>query len=201
MRKSAKFLIIEEFLALLGETRDRAELYDALSLLPKRDMEVVARAVRARISQTEEVRDALRARLAEVEAQAAAMREVLQDALPAEESGWWCPTCKCTVPDLEITFEGYHDACGTYLDTINSDAWRGRAKAALSSPAGRETAERLRLLEELAEAATEFVEGCDVVFAECCTRTCYEASECRGDRLRAAVEALKGGDADAGSQA
>lgn len=185
-------------------------------------------------------------------------REVLQDALPAEESGWWCPTCKYEVPDVEVTFEGYHDACGTYIEIVNSGAWRERAraavasdagretterleqleaqvvamrqalaeairglelvhpmdlaepcavyevwqqcKAALSSNAGRETARRLRLLEELVEAATAFVERCTLV--ECLPQTedaiCDE-DPCLKERLKVLVRVLKGGNDDAGT--
>lgn len=37
--------------------------------------------------------------------------ETLKEALPPEDhSGWWCPTCKCTVPGKEVTFEEYHES-------------------------------------------------------------------------------------------
>lgn len=28
---------------------------------------------------------------------------------------WWCPACKKNVPDMEVTYEEYHEICGTYL--------------------------------------------------------------------------------------
>ena len=135
--------------------------------------------------------DETKARLAEVEAQAAAMREVLEEALPAEGSGWWCPTCRREVPDLEVTFEERHEACGTYIGTVNSKEWHRRARAAIASDASHKTAERLRLLEELAEAATAFVEYCTLV--ECLPRTedaICEQEPCLKQRLKAAVKAL-----------
>jgi len=28
---------------------------------------------------------------------------------------WWCPYCRTQVPDNQITFEEYHEVCGTYV--------------------------------------------------------------------------------------
>ena len=28
---------------------------------------------------------------------------------------WWCPTCKRDVSGIEVTYEEYHEACGTFL--------------------------------------------------------------------------------------
>lgn len=63
-------------------------------------------------------------------------------------------------------------------------------------------AERLKRLEEVAEAATAFTECCHIT--ECSPRgefICYEDCVCHMDRLRTAVQALKGGQNDAGTKA
>jgi hypothetical protein len=28
---------------------------------------------------------------------------------------WWCPTCKSEIEDKTVTYEEYHDVCGTFL--------------------------------------------------------------------------------------
>ena len=28
---------------------------------------------------------------------------------------WWCPTCKRDIPGNQVTYEEYHESCGTYL--------------------------------------------------------------------------------------
>lgn len=133
---------------------------------------------------------ALQARLAEVEAQAAVMRKALT---PFADAG--------TIA-AAIGLGG-----GVLIGTIGNDAYElyvyhlYRARDAfVSCSAGRETAERLRLLEELAEAATAFTERCTL--GECHSRDgepmCDE-EPCLVQRLKATVRKLKGGNANAGT--
>ena len=107
--------------------------------------------------------DEAKARLAEVEVEAAKMRNVLQDALPTENPDWWCPHCKCTVPSFDVTYDERHEVCGTHLTAVNADEWRERARAAISSSAGRETAERMKRLEAVARAALGMQERAEFV--------------------------------------
>jgi len=123
-------------------------------------------------------RDGLKARLTEVEAQVVAMRQALAEAIRGLE----------LVHPMDLA-----EPCAVY------EVWQ-QCKAALSSNAGRETARRLRLLEELVEAATAFVERCTLV--ECLPQTedaiCDE-DPCLKERLKVLVRVLKGGNDDAGT--
>jgi hypothetical protein len=29
---------------------------------------------------------------------------------------WWCPTCKMMIGGKQVTHQGYHELCGTYLE-------------------------------------------------------------------------------------
>lgn len=29
---------------------------------------------------------------------------------------WWCPTCKTLVDGKQVTNQGFHESCGTYLE-------------------------------------------------------------------------------------
>lgn len=142
-----------------------------------------------RIGKLEAERDALRACLAEVEAEAARLRKALT---PFADAG----TIAAAI--------GLGD--GVLIGTIGNDAYElyvyhlyWARDALVSCSTGRETAERLRLLEAVAEAAKAFIEQCSIV--ECVSEnsdsTCY--APCLRVRLKAALEALKGGDDDAGT--
>lgn len=64
--------------------------------------------------------------------------EALKEALPPEGySGWWCPTCKCAVPGKEVTFEEYHESCGTYLGNCQSETWVDRAREIIKKTEGK----------------------------------------------------------------
>lgn len=141
------------------------------------DAKELAERVRQKVRELAGVQQ-LEARLAGVEAQAAQLRKALAQAVEA----------------MELTHPMNPDEpCNVY------EAWQ-QCKAALSSSAGRETAERLRLLEELADAATAFTERCTL--GECHSRDgepmCDE-DPCLVERLKAIVRKLKGGDANAGT--
>jgi Lar family restriction alleviation protein len=80
------------------------------------------------------------------EAEAAAMREALEDAVP-ETDEWWCPTCKRAVDGKEVTFEDYHEICGTYLGEVNSPGWITKVQMALAPSAGKDLLEKVQRLE------------------------------------------------------
>lgn len=126
-------------------------------------------------------RDELKARLAEVEAEAAAMRSALED--------------------VDAMYRSALGQANERVDNLTPLQVWNRVRAALSADAGRETAERLRLLEELAEAATAFTERCRIV--ECEARgeqdDCGDWDACPVEQLELAVKALKGGESDAGT--
>jgi len=64
--------------------------------------------------------------------------EALKEALPPEDhSGWWCPTCKCAVPGKEVTFEEYHESCGTYLGNRQPETWVDRAREIIKKAEGK----------------------------------------------------------------
>jgi len=42
---------------------------------------------------------------------------------------WWCPTCKQEVPDISVTYEEYHDSCGTYLGDCQEISDEDKIKA------------------------------------------------------------------------
>lgn len=66
------------------------------------------------------------------------MYEALKELVPPEgASGWWCPTCKREVPGIEVTYEQYHEHCGTYLADINTDEWLDEARQALAKAEGK----------------------------------------------------------------
>ena len=90
--------------------------------------------------------------LATTQAGAAEMRLLLQDAIPTGDR-WWCPTCKRTVDDTDVSFDERHDGCGTSLHDVNAGDWVEAAKAALSSDAGRALLERMARLERIEAAA------------------------------------------------
>ena len=29
---------------------------------------------------------------------------------------WWCPTCKMAIDGKQVTYQGFHELCGTYLE-------------------------------------------------------------------------------------
>ncbi len=159
------------------------------SLLGTSDPVEAARAIKALQAE----RDSLRARLAEVEAQAGAMRKALT---PFADAG--------TIA-AAIGLGG-----GTLIGTIGNDAYELYAyhlywarDAFVSCSAGRKTAERLRLLEELAEAATAFVQGCRLV--DCDVRDDQDdydkCDACPYEWFKQAVQAIRGGAASGGTEA
>lgn len=144
------------------------------------DAKELAERVRQKVRELAGVQQ-LETRLAEVEAQAAIMRSALED-----------------VDAVHRSALGQANERGDNLTPLQ--VWE-RVRAALASDAGRETAERLRLLEELADVAAAFVEGCD--FNECAPRgaalTRCDVGACRMNRLQATVQKLKGGRDNAGT--
>lgn len=89
-----------------------------------------------------------------LEAESAAMRAALGEALKTPNE-WWCPTCKRAVDGKEVTYEEYHESCGTFLGDVNSAGWITKVQAALSPDAGKDLLERVQRLEAEAAAMRE----------------------------------------------
>ena len=65
-----------------------------------------------------------------------ALLAVLAEAVPATDDGWWCPTCRAAVAGSQVTYEEYHESCGTYLGAVNDPEWITRARAAITKAEG-----------------------------------------------------------------
>lgn len=167
-------------MSLAGE-RIRQDIEAERRLPTLGELQLRANTVEEQVQELEAERDALRAQLAESEAGAAAMRDALTEALGVFDAANDCPCPDCAEARCVLQ----------------------RIQSVLSSSAGRDTAERLRLLGELAEAATAFTERCTLV--ECNARDdqddCGDWDACPFEWLEQAVQAVKGGDADAGTEA
>lgn len=44
---------------------------------------------------------------------------------------WWCPTCHADVPGNQVTYEEYHDKCGTYLGDVQELSDEEKIKSAI----------------------------------------------------------------------
>ena len=67
-------------------------------------------------------------------AAAPVLYEALKELLPPDDmvsNYWWCPTCKRAVPGTEVTYEEYHETCGTYIGAVNDSQWLRKAKDAI----------------------------------------------------------------------
>ena len=60
----------------------------------------------------------------------AALEEALRAVTPPVDA-WWCPTCHRVADQHEVTFEEYHETCGTSLREINTPEWVIKARKAL----------------------------------------------------------------------
>ena len=45
--------------------------------------------------------------------------------------GWWCPTCKQNVSDIEVTYEEYHETCGTYIGNCQDQSEEEKIQACI----------------------------------------------------------------------
>jgi hypothetical protein len=43
------------------------------------------------------------------------LMKALQAFMPPDDDGWWCPTCRQSVDGSHVTYQEYHEACGTYI--------------------------------------------------------------------------------------
>ncbi len=55
-------------------------------------------------------------------------QDILKKAEDAAKSNeHWCPVCKESPPGEHVTFEGYHESCGTFIDYAEGEEpWKSR---------------------------------------------------------------------------
>jgi len=44
---------------------------------------------------------------------------------------WWCPTCHADVSGSQVTYEEYHEVCGTYLGDVQELNYEERIDSAI----------------------------------------------------------------------
>jgi hypothetical protein len=54
--------------------------------------------------------------------------QLLREAVPPNDEGWWCPECR---DDVVATFSEHCATCGLSLTKINSPVWVARARTLL----------------------------------------------------------------------
>lgn len=97
-------------------------------------------------------------RAEKAEAECAVMRSVLEEVV-IESDEWWCPTCKRTCLGIEVTFQEYHEECGTFLGDINTPEWLEKARKALSSSAGTELLAEVTKMRNLLTDIRDFLDN------------------------------------------
>ena len=45
--------------------------------------------------------------------------------------GWWCPSCKQDVSGIEVTYEEYHETCGTYIGNCQGQSEEEKIQACI----------------------------------------------------------------------
>lgn len=45
---------------------------------------------------------------------------------------WWCPTCKRNISGKEVTYEEYHETCGTYLGNCQDQSDEEKLQACVN---------------------------------------------------------------------